>query len=49
MRLIDAIKKYFRFKRLVKEFKRSHYQAYTIHQNMKGEEWVTIEWKPLGV
>lgn len=44
MKLFDCVRKYFRFKRLVKEFKKTHYQKYTIHQDMRGNEWVTVEW-----
>ena len=47
-KLYYAIWRFFRFKKLVREFKRTHYQYYTIHQNMRGEEWVTVEWKPIG-
>ena len=48
-KFIKAVKMYFRFKRLVRNFKRTHEQMYTIHQNSKGEEWITIKWVPNGI
>lgn len=48
-KFIKAVKMYFRFKRLVRNFKRTHEQVYTIHQNSKGEEWITIKWVPNGI
>lgn len=48
-KIINGVKMYFRFRRLVRNFKKSHYQMYTIHQNTKGEEWITVKWVPNGM
>lgn len=41
--MLKRIKRYFTLKRLEREFKKTHYQKYTIHQ-YKDKVWMTIDW-----
>ena len=43
--MIGIVQRYFTFLRLKREFKKTHKQVYTVHENMKGEQWVTCRWE----
>lgn len=39
------LKRLFTYWRLKHEFKRTHRQVVTVHENMQGDQWVTIRWE----